>query len=134
MSIFYIAAHALVINKDNKILVTRRSSANDYMPFYWDIPGGTVEIGETVEEALVRELKEETKIDIVPKKPVYVYSNLSQVPNRQTAQIVYTCEYRDGEITLNPEEHDKYDWLDYSEIKKLKCIAFLEGLLNNYEH
>lgn len=129
MSIFYIAVHTLVINDENKILVTRRSLKNDYMPHFWDIPGGTVEIGETVEEALIRELKEETSLKIKPLQPIYAYTNLSQLPNRQTVQIVYTSKYEGGSIKLNPLEHDDYEWVDYSEIKNFKCIAFLDELI-----
>lgn len=52
---FYVAVHAL-IGHNGKYLATRRSSLNDYMPLKWDIPGGYVEPGETMEQALVREL------------------------------------------------------------------------------
>lgn len=133
MSIFFVAAHALVVNNENKVLVMKRSACNDYMPLTWDIPGGTVEIGETVEQALIRELKEETGIDIAPLNPIYAYSNLSQLPERQTVQLVYACKYKGGDIILNPEEHEEYKWLNYSEICKLDCISFLAGLLNNFE-
>ncbi len=133
MSIFYVAAHALIINEDNKVLVLKRSSLNDYMPHKWDIPGGTVEVGETVEEALVRELKEETNIKIHPLYPIYAYSNLSQLPKRQTVQIVYKCEYINSAITLNPREHEEYKWVSYDKIKELDCIAFLDELIKNYK-
>lgn len=132
MSIFYVAVHALVRNNENKVLVTKRAKCNDYMPLKWDIPGGTVEEGETVEEALIRELKEETKIDIKPIKLIYAYSNLSQLPTRQTIQLVYTCEFRDGAVILNREEHEEYKWVEYSELKHMDCIAFLRGLIENY--
>ena len=127
MSIFYIAAHALVVNKDGYILITKRSSKNDYMPLKWDIPGGTVEVGETVEETLVRELLEETHLDVVPIRPIYAYTNLSQIPNRQTVQIIFLCKYLGGDIVLNPEEHDEYQWINCSDLKNFECIAFLDA-------
>lgn len=127
MSIFYVAAHALVENIDGCILITKRSAKNDYMPLKWDIPGGTVEVGETVEDALLRELLEETHLNVIPMRPVFVYSNLSQIPNRQTVQIVYLCKYLDGDIVLNPDEHDEYQWINFSDLKKFDCIAFLES-------
>lgn len=128
MSIFYVAAHAIVLNSKNQLLVTKRAKCNDYMPLKWDIPGGTVEVGETVEEALVRELQEETNIHVIPNKPVYIYTNLSQLPQRQTEQIVFTCSYIEGEITLNPREHQEYRWINYEELDALDCIAFLDEL------
>ena len=132
MSIFYIAAHALILNEDNKVLTLRRSEANDYKPLYWDIPGGTVDVGETVEETLEREINEETSLIIKPIKPIYVYSNLDQVPKRQTAQIIYLCKYISGKVVLNPEEHDEFKWIDYNGLKNQKNIAFLEALIRNY--
>ena len=133
MSIFYIAAHALIVNEENKVLTLRRSSTNDYKPLFWDIPGGTVEVGERVEEALIREIKEETSLIIEPIKPIYVYSNLDQVPKRQTAQIIYLCKLVSGKVVLNPEEHDEYNWVDYNKIKDQQNIAFLEALTDNYK-
>ena len=127
MSIFYVAAHALVVNKDGRILITKRSSKIDYMPLKWDIPGGTVEVGETVEEALLRELLEETHLNVIPIRPVYVYSNLSQIPSKQTVQIIYSCKYLGGDIVLNPDEHDDYQWINRSELKDYECIAFLDA-------
>ena len=130
---FHVGAHALILNNQNKVLVTRRSAVNDYMPLLWDIPGGYVDIGETVEQALVREVKEETSISIVPVKPIYVYTELSYLPNVQWVQIVYECIYDGEEVVLTPEEHDEYQWVDYNDIKKFKCIAFLENLIREYK-
>lgn len=127
MSIFYVAAHALVVNEDGCILIIKRSSKNDYMPLKWDIPGGTVEVGETVEEALLREMLEETHLNVIPIRPIYAYSNLSQIPHRQTVQIVYLCKYIGGDIVLNPEEHDEYQWINCSDLKNFECIAFLDA-------
>lgn len=128
MTVFYMAAHAL-IRKDDLFLVTRRSEINDYMPLKWDIPGGFVEAGEPMEEALRREIKEETNINVRVDKVLYIYSNLSQLPNKQVFQAVYLCEYSDGEIKTNPEEHDKYEWIKKDQLLTLDAIAFLESFL-----
>ena len=130
---FYVGAHALILNKQNKVLLTRRSAINDYMPLLWDIPGGSVDMGETVQQALIREVKEETNISISPVKPIYVHTELSHLPHMQLVQIVYKCIYDGGEVALTPEEHDEYKWVDYSDIKKFKCIAFLENLIRDYD-
>ena len=132
MSIFYVAAHALILNDDKKVLTLKRANCTDYMPLKWDIPGGTVEVGETIEDALIRELQEETGIIIEPMYPIYVYSNLSQLPKRQTIQIVYMCKYKSGDVILNPTEHIEYQWVNYNDLKQFDCIAFLQGLLSTY--
>lgn len=128
MTEFYMAAHAL-IRKDDLFLVTRRSEINDYMPLKWDIPGGFVEAGEPMEVALKREIKEETNINAIVDKVLYIYSNLSQLPKKQVFQAVYLCDYSDGEIKLNPEEHDQYAWIKKEKLIALDTIAFLESFL-----
>lgn len=129
--IFFMAGHAL-IEKDGKYLVTRRSQSNTYMPLKWDIPGGIVQVGETVEEAILREVSEETGLTIRVGRVVYVYANRDQLPVRQTFQAVYLCKYLDGEVRLDPSEHDMYRWLDYEEIGDLSTIDFLRELVRSY--
>ena len=104
------------------------------MPLKWDLPGGTVEAGETVEETLLREVREETNLNIKPLYPIYVYNNLDQLPIRQTIQIVYLCECLDENndvIRLNSLEHEEYKWIDFSELNRFDCIAFLN---KHYHH
>ena len=57
------AAKGLIFLK-GKYLLMLRSAEEEIMPSLWDIPGGGVEKGETILEALIREIKEEARIDI----------------------------------------------------------------------
>ncbi len=128
MSTFFVASHAL-IERDGKYLATRRSALNDYMPLKWDVPGGTVEAGETVEEALRREVQEETGLEIKIGSLIHVFTISN--PARPTIQIVFECKYVSGEVKLDPEEHDQFEWLSIEEMKKIDAIAFLDDYLNS---
>lgn len=130
MTKFYLAVHAL-IKKEDSFLITRRSEINDYKPLTWDIPGGFVEAGESVEIALNREIQEETGISISIEKAVYIYSNLSQIPEKQVFQAIYLCQYIDGEVKLNPDEHDQFKWIKKEEFKTFETIQFLNSFISH---
>lgn len=131
MTKFFVAGHAL-IRRESKYLVTRRSKVSSYMPLKWDIPGGIVEPGETLEEAICREVSEETGLDVHMGNVVFIYANRDQLPIRQTFQAVYLCEYKGGDVHLDPLEHDTYQWLDYKQIKTVDMIDFLRELVKSY--
>lgn len=124
-----VAVHAF-IEKDGKFLTTLRSSINDYKPGEWDFPGGTVEFSEEPLEALNREILEETGLKVEISKPIYVCSQAQD--SRHQFWIIYECKYVGGEVKLNPEEHEKYLWVDNSKISKLPMIYFLNKFYEDY--
>ncbi|MCP4646878.1 MAG: NUDIX hydrolase [bacterium] len=89
-----VAADALIVNEGKLVLVKRGNA-----PFEgkWAIPGGFVDSGESVEEACVREAKEETGLKVRVKELVGVFSNPGRDP-RGTVGIAFLCEVIDGEL------------------------------------
>lgn len=69
------------------MLVERR-----YPPAGWALPGGFVEIGETVEQAVKREMKEETGLDLDNLAQFRVYSDPKRDPRFHTASVVFTAD------------------------------------------
>ena len=61
-----------ILNKDGQIFATRRSLTKRFMPGKWENTGGHVQAGETPVEAVIRELKEETGIDVTADQIVYL--------------------------------------------------------------
>jgi len=96
----------LIFDEENRVLLQKRSDVGK-----WGIPSGHVEIGETVSEAAVREVKEETDLDIRITKLIGVYSDPdSQVfsyPNGKVVHFITTCflaEIIAGEPRCNSTE------------------------------
>ena len=129
---FFVSAHALIA-KDGQYLITQRSESDNYHGGLYDLPGGTLKAGETVEQALFREVKEETQLEIEIVNLFSIYTNLDSYPKWQVFQVIYLCRYLSGKVTLNPQEHSQYRWVAKAEIKNYPSMNFLKDLLNNEE-
>ena len=91
---FTIGAFAVIFNDKNEILLCHRTDRD-----MWNLPGGGVENGEAPWEAVVREVKEETGLDVRPTKLLGIYPK----PGKGDIVINFLCEVAGGTITLNPE-------------------------------
>jgi ADP-ribose pyrophosphatase YjhB (NUDIX family) len=96
----------IILNEENQVLLQKRADVG-----LWGIPSGHIEIGETVAEAAIREVKEETNLEIRIKKLIGVYSDPnSQVfayPNGKVVHFITTCflaEITGGELRCNSDE------------------------------
>ena len=87
----------------NFILIKRK---NDPYKDYWALPGGFVEYGESVEDAAIREAKEETSIDVELKDLVNVYSDPDRDPRRHTVTIAFTAK---GDFLTRKADDDASD-------------------------
>lgn len=107
---------AAIIMKDNKIFVTQRG----YGEFkdWWEFPGGKIEEGETPEECLKREIKEELKADINIDK--YLCTVEYDYPNFHLKMECFICSLIDGHLELVEAEDAKFITKD-----QLENIDFL---------
>jgi 8-oxo-dGTP diphosphatase len=87
-----------VLIRDGKVLLIRRGKP----PLYgrWVVPGGTVELGESLEQALVREMREETGLEVVPLEVLTVFDRIERDGDRVVYHYVivdYLCRWLGGE-------------------------------------
>ncbi len=125
MTTFVISSHGIIRDGD-KVLVTRRAPTVKYKPGHWDFPGGHLETGETPYENTVREIKEETGLEVKMLAIDHVFTNMENVPEMQYFQILFNAEYVGGEITLHAREHDEYQWVTIEELADMPLIHFVE--------
>lgn len=89
------ASRAIII-KDGKLLVTKR---NKFGNEYYILIGGGVDVGETLEQALYRELAEESGVKVTNPRPVFTENSGFMYGH----QHVFLCEYVSGEPVLHPD-------------------------------
>lgn len=107
---------AAIIQKENKILATKRG----YGEFInrWEFPGGKIESGETKEQALVREIKEELNIEISVDK--FAIDIEYQYPNFYLFMSCFMCSIKEGSIELL--EHNDGKWITKEELNTLNWL------------
>lgn len=119
---------AAIIHKDNCYLATQRGY--DDFEGMWEFPGGKIEEGESREEALKREIKEELDAEVKIEKLLCTVDY--DYPNFHLTMHCYHCSIGDGEIRLL--EHQSAKWLTKDELSEVEWlpadIAVLERLLN----
>ena len=121
---------AIIRNEENELLVVRRGGNSDH-PFKWEFPGGKVNEGETEEECIIREIREELSIDIVICKRMaevaYDYGK------KQILLIPFVCDTLDELPLLS--EHIAFKWIprkellniDYSEADLIVADNYLKA-------
>ena len=110
----------IVVNKDGKILALRRDPNDVRRPNSWDFPGGNYEQGESVEECIKREVREETTLIAHALKPVYVASNMGPTyQNINVIALTQLCDKWEGEVSLS-DEHVEYRWVTPNEFMALE--------------
>jgi 8-oxo-dGTP diphosphatase len=126
----------IIINSKNQILLGKRSKSSPFYPSIWGLPGGLVDYGETLENAAMREVKEEVGVDIkILKRSSNVYESL---PNEEckfhSVGIPFYAKIISGE-PKPLDETSEVGWFKFIEIEKMKLaynhkeILKKEGLM-----
>ncbi len=114
------------IVRDDKVLVVRRVPG--FMGGQFEIPGGGVEVGESFEEAIGRETKEEaglTVLAVIGMSEGFDYEE-EQVKTRQFNFIVQVAA---GDVALNLKEHDEYRWVGEEGLETLGLDEVMRNCL-----
>lgn len=118
---------AVIFNPDGKVLLCKSHKWNDQ----YVIPGGHIELGEKMEEALKREVLEETGLHIYNIKLISlkesIYSN-TFYEKKHFIFIDYQCKTDSSNVQLN-DEADAYEWVDLEEIENYNLGGFVKELL-----
>lgn len=133
MTRYMYGAHGLIAHED-RFLVLQRSSADDWMPSKWDLPGGCPEPGEFFSDTFMRETYEETGIGGLEfiTNLVTVVASLEQLPDVLPVVMVYRC-YVDSDIVRLSDDHIASAWVTLSEMSQLDSVWFVKETLRVLE-
>jgi len=109
-------AYCLIYNKENnQVLMVHNKDTNS-----WSLPGGCVEENETLEQAAIREAKEETGLIVKIKDVVAINECFFKEENQHVLFFTFSAEILDGKISIeNPNEISKITWVDIPTADKL---------------
>lgn len=117
----------LIKNKEGKYLLGLRCKSEDKPE--WGFIGGSVELGETPEQAAIRETKEECNLDIVQMQYVGVHHTNCNM------DFIFACDNYTGELKAKEDELSELGWFSLEEIEELNLFVHSRatvGLLKLY--
>lgn len=104
-----------IISHEGKILIAKRKPGT-HLEGFWEFPGGKIEKGETPEQSLTRELKEELSIHTVTNG--FVAESIFDYGSKTIRLLAYSVAYLSGEIVL--DSHDEIRWVSPERISEYK--------------
>ena len=124
-----------IVVKDGKYLITRRSKNKKRFAGMWTVPGGKLETDDytelpkdtkhhwynVLEQVLRREVKEEVGLEI---ENIEYVTSLAMVHDDGAPSLIISCvaDWKSGEVTLQEEETDKYEWVTVEEAREYDLI------------
>ena len=127
---YYLAVKGIIRRNDGKILVLKRGDKDDHKPSVWETVGGGMDQEETPQEALAREIREETDLAVNVNEPFNIFSFKKDTGEFKIG-ITFLCEYLDGEVALS-DEHSDYRWIDPQEFADLESVPSLHEEIARY--
>jgi len=122
-----VAVGAVIFDNEGKVLLVKRKHAPNKGS--WAIPGGKVKYGETLEEAIRREMKEETNLDINVKEPLAIVEIIKE--GFHYVIIDFICEIAGGELRAGSDAGEA-KFFSIEEIKKLDTSPTTVEMLVRY--
>jgi 8-oxo-dGTP diphosphatase len=121
---FTLSAKVVIRDEGDRCLLLRRTTTSQGNPGRWDFPGGKVETGESFDRSVVREVREETGLEIFIVRVVGFAE--SESPEKRIAYIILEGRRERGDVRLS-EEHEEFQWAPIRSLPAMDlCPQFVE--------
>ncbi len=112
----HFASKCIIINKENKFLILKRTNYSNKGKDQWDLPGGSVEPNECVNESIKREVNEELQINL-KETQVFKINSGKGIPSGQYIFALFASKKYDLKEGIKlSHEHSQYQWISLDEI------------------
>jgi 8-oxo-dGTP diphosphatase len=119
---YSLSVKVLVFDRQGRCLLLKRSEDSKNNPGKWDFPGGKIDACETFNDALVREIREETGLDVTIDRVAGCAE--SESPKSRIAYLIMSAK-TDSDAVVLSEEHSEYLWVKPSDLASQDlCPAF----------
>jgi 8-oxo-dGTP diphosphatase len=115
----YTVVAAIIINGEHILCLQRKESKYSYVSHKYEFPGGKIENGESKEQALLREIKEELELDILIEKEFITVNHV--YPDFSLTMHSFICTSEKNDFSL--KEHVAFEWLKKDELSMLDWAA-----------
>ena len=130
---YHLTVLGVIMRPDGKFLITQRVMTKAWAPGWWEVSGGAAQAGEESEEAVKREIKEETGLDVEGAKGGYVFTYKRENPGEGDNYFVdiyrYEMNFDESDLKLQEAETLGYRLATAEEIKALGD----EGIFLHYD-
>lgn len=130
---YHLSVLAVIHRPDGKFLITKRAEDKPWAAGWWEVPGGSVIAGETSEEAVRREIREETGLDVSESQGGFLFDYRRENPDKGDNYFVdiyrYEMDFAESDIHLQAEETIDYRIADLDQIQELAG----QGIFLHYE-
>ena len=121
-----LTVRGVIKNDDGEILIVKRHPKSKTDPEMWELPGGKVEKGEHFADALVREIQEETSLDVNVGDFCEAVQN--DYSHKRTVQLMMYLSDVKGSVEIS-DEHTEFMWASIEKIKTLKLSTSFKKVL-----
>jgi nucleoside triphosphatase len=123
---------ALIFNKEGEVFLMKSPKWRGK----YTVPGGHIELGETAEEALKREIKEETGLDIYDVSFLHIQESVfgdEFYKKKHFVLLDYICKTKGSDAVLDNREGTEYVWVTINEALKLPLCSYTKELVLEYK-
>lgn len=120
---FHLTVLAVIRHTDGRYLITKRAMTKSWAPGHWEVSGGGVQAGETSLEGVLREVKEETGLDVSGFEGGYLFSYSRENPDEGDNYFVdiyrFTGDFSEADLKMQADETEGFRLVTLDDIKEV---------------